>query len=142
MALQDCYLFKCIGFKNGRQIIIRWSSYSIAIPQSLTGPRIVRTEFRLMLMLSVSIGNIYTIGGNHDPTFRQTLGQVVSKLNLQNGCMGRIQQLPQSTSLAAIATAYDMLGVCGGINKGSPTSRCQVLALCNEMYVSKCKPYI
>ncbi len=82
--------------------------------------------------LCLSIGNIYTIGGTHNPRFRQTPGRQVSKMNLQSGRMETIQQLPHDTSFAAVATSPDMIVVCGGTNKGLPTSRCHILSSTDE----------
>ncbi len=61
--------------------------------------------------------------------------RVVMRLNLGTCGISRIQPLLEPTSRPAVASSQNMIVVCGGSSKGSPTSICQIYSITEKKYV-------
>ncbi len=76
-------------------------------------------------------GYIYLIGGSLDDRFGDVGSRVVTRLNLQTGCLERTQPLPILALRPAVATSPSSIAVCGGISVAS----CQRFSSVTETYV-------
>ncbi len=100
-------------------------------------PALVMLWIRLSLELFFlfTSGYIYLIGGSMDERFDDVGSRVVTRLNLQKGCLERTQPLPCLALRPAVATSSSAIAVCGGISSGTPLAHCQHFSVVTEKYV-------
>ncbi len=71
-----------------------------------------------------------------DERFEDVGSRVVTRLNLQTGCLDRTQPLPNLALRPAVATWSSSIAVCGGISSGTPVAHCQHFSAVTEKYVN------
>ncbi len=70
-----------------------------------------------------------------DKRFEGGGSRVVTRLNVQTGCLERTQPLPSVTMRPAVATLSSSIAICGGISNGTPVANCQHFSAVTEKYV-------
>ncbi len=70
-----------------------------------------------------------------DERFGDVGSRVVTRLNLQTGCLERTQPLPRLALRPAVATSSSSIAVCGGISNGTTVANCHSFSAVTEKYV-------
>ncbi len=69
---------------------------------------------------------VYLIGGSTDERNPENASTAVTRICLSRSFVRRVAPLPVAIWRPAVATAPNMIAVCGGTNDGVPLPNCQV----------------
>ncbi len=77
---------------------------------------------------------VYLIGGSTDQRYPEKASTAVTRICLSRSFVRRVAPLPVATWRPAVATAPNMIAVCGGTNSDVPLPNCQVYSRKTDKY--------
>ncbi len=82
---------------------------------------------------------VYLIGGSTDERNPEKASTAVTRICLSRSFIGRVAPLPVATWRPAVATAPNIIAVCGGTYDDAPLPNCQVYSRKTDRYAGLLK---